>query len=87
MSGIGGSDGAYGPACEDGEDIIPVWPSLRQAIVTHRTTAGYAHLADGHQVNAAEKVGALITRAMDGTAPPPDAALSKPRRFDRFVRI
>ena len=53
----------------------------------HRTTAGYAHLADGHLVDAAEKVGAFIARAMDGTAPPPDAALSKPRRFDRFVRI
>ena len=30
----------------------------------HRTTAGYAHLADGHLVEAAEKVGALIARAM-----------------------
>ena len=30
----------------------------------HRTTAGYAHLADGHLVEAAEKVGAIIARAM-----------------------
>ena len=30
----------------------------------HRTTAGYAHLADGHLVEAAEKVGRLIAGAM-----------------------
>ncbi|MDE0174323.1 MAG: site-specific integrase [Defluviicoccus sp.] len=30
----------------------------------HRTTAGYAHLADGHLVEAAEKVGTLIAEAM-----------------------
>ena len=30
----------------------------------HRTTAGYAHVADGHLVEAAEKVGGLIARAM-----------------------
>ncbi len=30
----------------------------------HRTTAGYAHLADGHLVEAAEKVGAVIAEAM-----------------------
>ena len=30
----------------------------------HRTTAGYAHLADAHLVAAAEKVGSLIARAM-----------------------
>ena len=42
----------------------------------HRTTAGYAHLADAHLVEAAEKVGSLIARAMDiRTAPPP----SRPR--------
>ncbi len=32
----------------------------------HRTTAGYAHLADGHLVEAAERVGALIAEAMAG---------------------
>ena len=32
----------------------------------HRTTAGYAHLADGHLVEAAEKVGSLIAEAMAG---------------------
>ncbi len=30
----------------------------------HRTTAGYAHLADGHLVEAAERVGKIIDRAM-----------------------
>ena len=30
----------------------------------HETTAGYAHLADGHLVEAAEKVGSLIADAM-----------------------
>ena len=30
----------------------------------HRTTAGYAHLADAHLVEAAEQVGSLIAKAM-----------------------
>ena len=32
----------------------------------HRTTAGYAHLADGHLVEAADRVGTIIERAMKG---------------------
>ena len=32
----------------------------------HRTTAGYAHLADTHLVEAAEKVGSIIAEAMEG---------------------
>ena len=32
----------------------------------HRTTAGYAHLVDGHLVEAAEKVGNIIAEAMEG---------------------
>ena len=32
-----------------------------------RTTAGYAHLADAHLVEAAEKVGAIIAAAMTST--------------------
>ena len=35
----------------------------------HRTTAGYAHLADGHLVDAAERVGAIIARTMLDSAP------------------
>ena len=30
------------------------------------TTAGYAHLADGHLVEAAEMVGSIIAEAMAG---------------------
>ena len=37
----------------------------------HRTTAGYAHLADAHLVEAAEKVGRIIAEAMvDGRRSP-----------------
>ena len=31
----------------------------------HRTTAGYAHLADAYLVEAAEKVGSIIAEAME----------------------
>ena len=34
----------------------------------HRTTASYAHLADDHQIGAAEKVGSIIAKAMEGPA-------------------
>ncbi len=34
----------------------------------HRTTAGYAHLDDAHLVEAAERVGRIIERAMSGSA-------------------
>ena len=30
----------------------------------HRTTSGYAHLADAHLLEAAEKVGTIIATAM-----------------------
>ena len=30
----------------------------------HRTTAGYAHLADAHLVEAAERVGEAMVKAM-----------------------
>ena len=32
----------------------------------HRTTAGYAHLADRHLTNAADRVGCIIAKAMSG---------------------
>ncbi len=31
----------------------------------HRTTAGYAHLADGHLVETTEKVGKVVAEAME----------------------
>ena len=34
-----------------------------------RTTAGYAHIADAHLVEAAETVGAIIAAAMAGENP------------------
>ncbi len=51
----------------------------------HETTAGYAHLADGHLVETAEKVGSLIAEAMNlHTAPMPSHA--RPRRsYGRWV--
>ena len=69
-------------AALNGVDMVTVGKLLGHSDI--ETTAGYAHLADGHLVEAAEKVGAFIVRAMDGTAPLPDAALSKPRRFVRI---
>ncbi|MCY4097385.1 MAG: hypothetical protein OXF40_03880, partial [Rhodospirillales bacterium] len=35
----------------------------------HRTTTGYAYLADAHLVEAAEKVGAVIATAITSTRP------------------
>ncbi len=37
----------------------------------HRTTAGYAHVADAHLVETAEKVGSLIAEAMSLQCSPP----------------
>ena len=39
----------------------------------HRTTAGYAHLADGHLVEAGEKAGKMIVKAMKIPSPKPQA--------------
>ncbi len=47
----------------------------------HRTTAGYAHLADGHLVEAAEKVGSLIAEAMNLRSEP---SPSSPRAWRRY---
>ena len=53
----------------------------------HRTTAGYAHLADDHLVAAAEIVGSIIAKAMRLQAVPPP---SRPRdrasrRYGRWI--
>ncbi len=50
-----------------------------------RTTAGYAHLADTHLVEAAEKVGNLIAAAMEGGTAPPPSHLLPHRRHDHRV--
>ena len=49
----------------------------------HRTTAGYAHLADAHLVEIAEKVGSIIAGAMDPLIVP---TLSRPRERRRYGR-
>ena len=51
----------------------------------HRTTAGYAHLADGHLVEAAEKVGSLIAEAMH--LPCGRTSNRLPPRLDRDDRL
>ena len=51
----------------------------------HETTAGYAHLADGHLVEAAEKVGSLIAGAMKLHVVP-SASRPRPRRsYGRWI--
>ena len=45
-----------------GVDMVTVAELLGHALV--ETAAGYAHLSDGHLVQAAETVGALSARAM-----------------------
>ncbi|MDE0253654.1 MAG: site-specific integrase, partial [Rhodospirillaceae bacterium] len=48
----------------------------------HETTASYAHLADGHLVETAEKVGSLIAEAMNlRDAPPPPPSASRALRM------
>ncbi len=44
-------------------------PQIGKLPGRHRTTAGYAHLADAHLVEAAETVGAVIAAAMAGKTP------------------
>ena len=45
----------------------------------HRTTAGYAHLADRHLVEAAERIGRSIAKAMAGDGPSDSAKLATRR--------
>ena len=49
-------------AAMNGADMVTIARLLGHALV--ETTAGYAHLADAHLVEAAEKVGGIIARAM-----------------------
>ncbi len=51
----------------------------------HETTAGYAHLADGHLVEAAEKVGTLIADAMGFDRDPPPSRVRVRRKYGRWV--
>ena len=51
----------------------------------HETTAGYAHLADGHLVKTAEKVGGLVAEAMDFSHSPPQPRSRAPRTYGRWI--
>ena len=51
----------------------------------HETTAGYAHLADGHLVETAEKVGSLIADAMNLHIVSPPSRRRARRRYGRWI--
>ena len=51
----------------------------------HETTAGYAHLADGHLVETAEKVESLIADAMNLRIVPPPSRPRERRRHGRWI--
>ena len=51
----------------------------------HETTAGYAHLADGHLVETAEKVGSLIADAMNLQVLSPPSRPRSRRRYGRWI--
>ena len=51
----------------------------------HETTAGYAHLADGHLVETAEKVGALIASAMNLRPASPESRPRARRDYGRWI--
>ena len=51
----------------------------------HETTAGYAHLADGHLVETAEKVGSLIANAMSLLSTPPASSTRARRGYGRWI--
>ena len=48
----------------------------------HETTAGYAHLADGHLVEAAEMVGSIIANSMSTLG----SSQSKTSRIASIIR-
>ena len=50
----------------------------------HETTAGYAHLADGHLIETAEKVGRLIADAMNLQVVPPPSRHCARRLYGRW---
>ena len=51
----------------------------------HKTTAGYAHLADGDLVETAEKVGSLIADAMNLQVLSPPSRPRSRRRYGRWI--
>ena len=51
----------------------------------HETTAGYAHMADTHLVETAEKVGGLVAEAMDPPSSPPQFRSRVRRTYGRWI--
>ena len=51
----------------------------------HSTTAGYAHLADIHLVETAERVGSLIAQAMNLDVAPLTASSRLRRTYGRWI--
>ena len=51
----------------------------------HETTAGYAHLADGHLVETAETVGSLIAQAMSLRKPPSSSSSRARRSYGSWI--
>ena len=51
----------------------------------HSTTAGYAHLADIHLVETAEKVGSIIDKAMKLHMAPPPSRPRERRTYGRWI--
>ena len=51
----------------------------------HRTTAGYAYLANGHLVETAEQVGSLVADAMNLRSSPSVSLPRTRRRYGRWI--
>ena len=51
----------------------------------HSTMAGYAHLADIHLVETAERVGSVIAEAMKPPVAPPPSRPRERRAYGRWV--
>ena len=68
-------------AAMNGVGMVTIAKLLGHALA--ETTAGYAHLADGHLVETAEKVGSLIAEAMNLQGVPRP---SRPRARRKYGR-
>ena len=70
-------------AAMNGVGMVTIAKLLGHALV--ETTAGYAHLADGHLVETVEKVGSLIANAMKLQNTPPATSTRALRRYGRWI--
>ena len=70
-------------AAMNGVGMVTIAKLLGHALV--ETTARYAHLADGHLVETAQKIGDLIAEAMRLDNTPPSSCARVRRRYDRWI--